>query len=357
MNACLGWILVALLSTSLSAQNSLDINLADFKPEVAYQLPRTQVDKARYPVIDMHSHPYAKNQQELDAWVRTMDEVGIDKTVILTYSTGERFDSLYDFYMQYPDRFVMYCGFDYTGHDQPGFGPAAVRELRRCHAKGARGVGELGDKGKGLFYSRPSRGYGMHISDDRMDPLLAECARLGMPVSVHVAEPIWMYLDMDETNDGLMNAFKWRLDNQEGILDHQQMIGTLETAVRKHPATTFVACHYANCSYDLSILGRLFDRYPNLYADISARFAEVSPIPRHVKRFFAKYAKRLVYGSDMGMRPAMYRTTFRILESEDEHFYARDYFSYHWPLHGLALPDKVLKRVYTKNAWDLIPRH
>jgi hypothetical protein len=48
------------------------------------------------------------------------------------------------------------------------------------------------------------------------------------------------------------------------------MIEILERAVARHPRTTFVACHFANCCYDLSLLGRLFDKYPNLYADISA---------------------------------------------------------------------------------------
>jgi len=45
-----------------------------------------------------------------------------------------------------PDRFEVWCGFDYTGYDKPDFGPAAVKELVRCYKVGARGVGELGDR-------------------------------------------------------------------------------------------------------------------------------------------------------------------------------------------------------------------
>ena len=54
----------------------------------------------------------------------------------------------------------------------------------------------------------------MHPDDARMDPLFERCGQLGMPVNIHVADPIWMYEPMDNTNDGLMNAFHWRLDNQ-----------------------------------------------------------------------------------------------------------------------------------------------
>ena len=327
-----------------------NLTLSDFHPKSVFNIPVTQVKSAKYPAIDFHSHHYAKTPQEIARWVETMDSVGIDKSIIQTYATGTRFDSIYDLYAAFPDRFILFCGFDYTGYDEPGFGPAAVTELERCVRKGARGVGELGDKGKGLFYSHPTPAFGMHIDDPRMDPLIRKCGAFNIPVSIHVAEPIWMYLPMDSTNDGLINAFKWRLDNQAGILDHGAMVKTLENGVSKHPETTFVACHYANCSYDLDLLGRLFDIYPNLFADIGARFGETAPIPRKVNRFFTQYQDRLLYGTDMGMAKAMYRVTFRILETEDEHFYDRENFNYHWPLHGYGLTDNILQKVYRSNA-------
>ena len=170
-----------------------------------------------------------------------------------------------------------------TGYDQPGYGPAAVAELERCFKAGAEGVGELGDKGKGLFYGKPPA-WGMHLDDPRMDSLLERCGQLGMPINIHVADPMWMYEPMDRYNDGLMNAYQWRLDNQTNILSHAELLGTLERAVRKHPRTLFVACHFANCSYDLAKLGALLDKYPNLYADISARYAETAAIPRAAKK-------------------------------------------------------------------------
>jgi predicted TIM-barrel fold metal-dependent hydrolase len=214
---------------------------------------------------------------------------------------------------------------------------------------GAKGVGELGDKGEGLFYSQPTPAYGMHIDDPRMKPLLEKCAELHMPVSVHVADPMWMYQPMDSTNDGLMNAYKWRIDlTKKGILNHEQLIHTLKNAVEENPKTTFIACHLANCEYDLSILGTMFDIFPNLYADIGARFDEIATIPKYVHAFCEKYQNRLVYGTDMGYDLSMYRNTFRVLETADEHFYL--YYGYHWPVYGLALSDTVLKKIYRDNA-------
>ena len=324
--------------------------LKDFRPQSLYQIPQTKITKAKYAAIDLHSHSYIESPEEVDAWVRTMDSVGVDKTVIMTYQTGPSFDSLVQVYSKYPDRFILFCGFDYTGYDQPGYGPAAVKELERCVQMGAKGVGELGDKGKGLFYSKPTPAYGMHIDDDRMKPLLDKCGELGIPISIHVAEPMWMYAAMDSTNDGLMNAYTWRLDDQPDILDHDQMVSTLENAVRDHPNTTFIACHYANCSFNLTMLGQLFDQYPNLYADNAARYAETAAIPRYVASFYEQYQDRLVFGTDMGTGSSMYRLLFRILESEDEHFYQHNQFSYHWALNGYGLSDEVLQKVYRTNA-------
>jgi len=347
------WWAVGLLSAT-EKPSPETLLLKDFHPRSIYKIPQTEVAKARYRAIDMHAHVYAKTPEQVDRWVRVMDEHGIAKVIVLTMATGTQFDELTALYSKYPDRFELWCGFDYTGYDKPGFGPAAVQELQRCFDAGARGVGELGDKGKGLFYCRPTKAWGMHLDDPRMDGLLEKCAELKMPINIHVADPYWMYEPMDARNDGLMNAYTWRLDNQPGIVGHAGMIDILERAVKRYPRTTFIACHFANCSYDLSRLGKLFDECPNLYADISARYAETAAIPRFTARFYETYQDRLVYGTDMTFSAALYRLTFRILESADEHFYDWDHFSYHWPLHGLALSDPVLEKVYRTNALRIL---
>lgn len=336
------------------AQDVENLLLKNYRPRSIYKIPVTNITKAKYPIIDMHSHPYAKTDEELAQWVKTMDQVGVEKSVILSYATGAKFDSIQARYAKYGNRFEVWCGFDFTSKDQPGWSERAVKELERCYKAGARGVGELGDKGLGEFYSRPIPGY-MHIDDPRMKPLLQKCAELKMPVNIHVAEPYWMYEPMDSTNDGLMNAYKWKIDkSKEGLLGHAELIKTLENAVRDNPKTTFIACHFANCEYNLDILGALFDKYTNLYADISARFGETTPIPRYMNAFYKKYQNKLIYGTDMGMDPAMYRTTFRILETLDEHFYEFDLFNYHWPCNGFGLDNTTLQKVYRNNALKIL---
>jgi predicted TIM-barrel fold metal-dependent hydrolase len=240
-----------------------------------------------------------------------------------------------------------------SGYNKPGFGPAAVKELERCRQVGARGVGEIHDKGSGLV-SGKSTAPGMHPDDPRMDALWERCGELGMPISLHVADPIWMYQRMDHTNDGLMNAYQWRLDNKPNIVNLPGMIDIFDRTLARHRKTTFIACHFANLDYDLARLGEMFESNPNLYADISARYAETAPIPRFAAKFYEKYADRLVYGTDMGFDKPMYRVTFRILESLDEHFYEIEQFDYHWSLNGLGLSGETLQQVYHGNAAKLL---
>ncbi len=340
---------------TIFCQDINNLKLKDYRPVSIYKIPQTKIEKAKFPVLDFHSHDYPKNDQEVDQWVKTMDETGIAKTMILTYSTGASFDSVVTKYSRYKDRFDIWCGFDYTGADKPGWAQKAVAELERCYKKGAKGVGELGDKGLGELYSKPTPGYGIHIDDPRMKPLIEKCGDLDLPISIHVAEDAWMYEKPDSTNDGLMNAAKWNVDlTKKGILGHDELIRTLENAVKVNPKTNFIACHFANTCADLNVLGKLFDTYPNLYADIGARYAEISPIPRFVHAFMEKYSGKLLYGTDMGTENKMYKVTFRILESADEHFYEHDMFGYHWPLYGLALTDETLKKIYNENGKKLM---
>jgi predicted TIM-barrel fold metal-dependent hydrolase len=349
------FVVLSIITVPAICQNVNDLKLKDYRPVSIYKIPETKIEKAKYPVIDFHSHDYPETDAQLDEWVRTMDKVGISKSIILSYSAGTKFDSVVEKYRRYKDRFEVWCGFDYTGYEKPGWQQHAVKELERCYKKGARGVGELGDKGLGEFYSKPTAGWGLHIDDPRMKPLLEKCAELHMPVSIHVAEDAWMYENADSTNDGLMNAATWKVDmSKEGILDHDQLVTSLENAVKNNPKTIFIACHLANCCSDLGKLAKLFDKYPNLYADIAARYGEIAPIPRFVHDFMEKYAMRIVYGTDMGTSKKMYNTTFRILETADEHFYEQNLFNYHWPLYGLSLSDATLKKIYNENGKKIL---
>jgi hypothetical protein len=342
-----------------------DILLKDFRPIPIYNIPKSHIPRARFPALDFHAHDFAKTPEAVDAWVAAMDAANVECSIVLSFATSGDLAPFIERYGRYPTRFEVWCYFDFTDTEDLGWSARALADLEKCHAMGARGVGELMDKGMGF---RPVLGTatvaalgaqkpGMHLNDPRLKPLLAKCAELTMPINVHVAEDAWMYLPADKTNDGLMNGARWKVDlSKPGILGHDEMITTLEEAVRDNPKTTFIACHLANCCSNLDQLGRLFDAYPNLYADIGGRFGEISPTPRRTKAFLERYRTRIVYGTDAPYTAHFYPLSFRILESADEHFYDIDMFGYHWPLHGLALDDETLRALYHDTGTRLLKR-
>jgi predicted TIM-barrel fold metal-dependent hydrolase len=319
--------------------------LRDYTPKSIFKTPQTMVLKAKYPAIDMHMHA-PRGGGNLDSvarvLIKNMDEAGIQKTILFC-GTGKGFDQYAAVFGKYPDRIEMWCGFDFSGT----IPSSTIAELERCVKLGAKGVGEIIDKGRGFM-----RGTGpaLHIDDPRMDPILEKMADLKLPISIHVGDPRWMYEPMDKYNDLLFEAYYFRLDNQKDIYNLDQLVTTLENACKKHPRLTFVTCHFMNQTYDLDRLGKAFDKYPNLYADVSQREAYVAAIPRYAKQFMEKYADRLVYGTDQGYSLSMYRNTFHIWETLDEHFYAWDVSNTRWPLSGVGLSDATLKKFYRDNA-------
>ena len=71
------------------------ILLKDYRPRSIYKVPVTDIAKAKFPIIDMHSHPYPKTEAEITTWLRNMDDTNVEKTIILSMSTGKAFDAIY----------------------------------------------------------------------------------------------------------------------------------------------------------------------------------------------------------------------------------------------------------------------
>jgi predicted TIM-barrel fold metal-dependent hydrolase len=324
--------------------------LKDYKPQSIFNVPKTLVLKAKYPAIDMHMHAprgggdLNKAAAEL---LKNMDECGIAKTILFC-NTGKQFDAMAEVFGKHPDRIQLWCGLDYSGN----FPSSTIAELERCVKLGAKGVGEISDKGTGYRGIEPV----LHLDDARMDPVLNKLAELKLPINVHMGDPQWMYEKMDATNDLLFEALFFRRDNKNDDKDLAGMLTVLDNAVKKHPKVTFVACHFANQTFDLNRLGKLLDKYPNLYADGSQRESYLAAIPRFGKQFIEKYSDRIVYGTDQGYSLSMYRNTFHIWETMDEHFYAWDVANTRFALSGLGLSDATLKKMYRDNALKFLQK-
>ena len=328
--------------------------LKNYAPKSTVVAMETFVPKAMYPAIDIHTHDYPadvygikKAEQALDEWVKVLDDVGVETSVILTTATGEEFDRMAELYLgKYPNKFQLYCGLLMEGIDKPDYPELAVAELERCYKMGARGVGELTDKGFGLTKDpdlAPEER--LHNNDERVDPFYRKCAELDLPVVIHMADhpSSWQPPDVYQERTPIFQQF-----NQYGGngLPYDQLLENLPKMLEKHPKTTFVACHLANLGNDLERLSKLMDENTNMYLDMSARDYELGRQPRGFAKFFSKYPDRVLFGTDMGMEKALYQNWWRLLESADEHVTGRIW----WRYYGLELPAPILKKLYRDNA-------
>lgn len=324
-----------------------DILLKDYAPRSSIITQETFVEKAKYPSIDCHVHIEAKTPQEIDHWVRTMDEVGIETSIILTAATGDEFKKLVrSFIKAHPRRFQLYCGMDLADIDNRNFSKRVVDELKRCHEAGACGVGELTDKGFGFTKNKDlPKTNRLHPDDERLDTFWEKCGELKMPINLHMADHPSCWTPLDVFQERSPDYQLYNLYNSDA-LSYNELIERRNKTLEKHPETIFVACHLGNQGHDLATLSATLDKYPNLYLDTSARDYELGRTPRSSVKFLNKYKDRIVFGTDMGREKSMYQIHWRLLETNDEYIPGRA----GWRYYGLAIPNVTLQSLYRDTA-------
>ena len=116
-----------------------------------------------------------------------------------------------------------------------------------------------------------------------------------------------------------------------------------------HLATTFIGAHVGCYAENLAFVIQMLYECPNYFIDISGRLGELGRQPSSARRFFMKYADRILYGLDEGVHLEGYRLSYCFFETDDE------YFNYNasevplqgrWHVCGLNLPDEGLKKFY-----------
>jgi predicted TIM-barrel fold metal-dependent hydrolase len=341
--------------------------LADFRPKSQLVTKTTPVEKPRFSVIDAHNHlaePFGGgwDKKPLPELLDLLDEADVTHYVDLDGGWGE---DLLNAHLDYfkakaPDRFRVFGGVDWAQWKDKGnrFPEWAAGRLRVQKERGAQGLKVW--KGFGL-HVRDQHGELVSVDDPRLVPLWETSGELGLPVMIHVADPVAFFDPIDETNERWEELGKhpdWAFTSPPFPAFLSIMEG-FANLVASHPGTTFIGAHVGCYAENLSWVGALLDRCPNFYADISARIGELGRQPYTARRFFIQYADRILFGSDMGPDLDAYRICYRFLETDDE------YFNYNtgdipqqgrWHVHGLYLPDDVLKKVYHENARRLLSR-
>src|SRR5688500_10154333 len=79
--------------------------LKEYRTKSIYKVPETRIEKAKYPAIDVHAHVYTPNDSATEGWIKTMDEVGLEKAIVMSGNVGERLDAVLARFGKYPKHF------------------------------------------------------------------------------------------------------------------------------------------------------------------------------------------------------------------------------------------------------------
>ncbi len=327
-------------------------SILDYRPRSTLVTAEHVVPRAKFPAIDYHGHPPGISSAEgLERLGDAMDSLNIRLMIAANSLSGDGLKNTLAVINASPrmrDRVRVFTGIDFRDVG-PGWAERAVARLEADAAAGAVGVGEVG-KGLGLS-ARKADGSRLRIDDPDLDPIWEACARLGLPVFIHTADPQEFFEPIDYQNERWLelSLFPNRRFPPEEYPSFEQLMTERDNLFRRHPNTTFVAAHMGWHANDLGRLGRMLNEMPNVYTEVGAVLYDIGRQPRAAREFFIRFQDRIMFGKD-SFQPEEYPYFWRVFETADEYFdYYRGYHAF-WKLYGIDLPDEVLKKLYYANA-------
>ncbi len=189
------------VSGQRGSNESSGLLLRDYRPKAKLVVPVHDVLRAKYPVVDVHTHfniRFKHDKDLLQSYVATMDRNGIALSISLDATLGKNVDEHIEYLLtKYPNRFLIFANIDFQGNakqgdwsqyacNQPGFARHVVELMKEAHGKGLCGLKLF--KQLGLEYRNPDGSF-VAIDDSRFDPIWEACAQLGWPVIMHTADP------------------------------------------------------------------------------------------------------------------------------------------------------------------------
>src|SRR5579859_3285589 len=359
------------------------LSLADYEPKSMLQVKETHVARARFPVIDVHTHisvsaiskngvditPERKYLSSPEELLDVMERKNIRSMVNLTggfdnglTETVRRYDRAHT------DRFYTFAEPSYPLFLRPDYPKLQAEAIEQAHGNGARGFKIV--KTLGLYLrSNIASGTLVRIDDPRFDPMWDTCGQLNMPVAIHVSDPIAFFKPTDRFNERyeeLNNHPDWSFHGGD-FPSNAELLEARNRVFARHPRTQFLVLHVGNFSENLDNVSENLDRFPNMSVDIAARIGELGRQPRRSRRFFDRYQDRILFGTDATphgdetpqqvFNDKLYEIYYRFLETEDEYF---DYAPANlppqgrWRIYGIGLPERILQKIYYQNATRLL---
>jgi predicted TIM-barrel fold metal-dependent hydrolase len=362
----------AMHAQEIPAKQLPPLSISEFTPQPAASLSHTRLERAKFPVVDAHTHfglRLRHDAQQLKGFVELMDRNQIAICVSLDGMLGPRLDEHLRFlWTDFRDRFVIFAHIDWQGRaakdrpadwdcNQSDFARRMAIELRLAAEKGISGLKVF--KSLGLEYRNPDGSF-IAVDDPRFDPIWQTCGELGLPVLIHTGDPSAFFQPITPENERyeeLSRHPEWHFP-ADRFPSRSDLHAARENLFRRHRETRFIAAHFGNDAEDLSDAARILETYPNVVLDIASRISELGRQPYSARDFFLRFSDRILFATDGPWPEERYQSYWRFAETRDEYFpYSEKPIPPQglWRIYGIHLPDEVLRKIYFENAARLIP--
>ena len=352
------WVAGGLAAQSRSGTGGAEESLSveDYTPRSTLVVPEHPVPRAKFPVVDVHSHHRpGVSCTRWETIIGEMDELNLQVLVNLSGGSGETLSRSVEAIASsaHPGRMVFFANLNFDRGVTPGFGQRAAAQLERDVAAGAVGLKLFKNFGINV---RDGQGQRVRVDDPELDPVWEMCARLDVPVLIHTGEPSEFYQPVDRHNERWLELIlrpgrRMPSDQYPGF---ETMMEERDRMFMRHPNTRFIAAHMGWHANDLGRLGAVLDRMPNVVVGTGAILYELGRQPRAARAFFEAYSDRVLFGKD-SYAPDEFPYYWRTFETNDEYFdYYRRYHAF-WKMYGLGLSGEILRQVYYENALSVVP--
>jgi hypothetical protein len=183
--------------------------------------------------------------------------------------------------------------------------------------------------------------------DDRLSDVWDVAGELGLPILIHVADPVAFFETVDGNNERLEELLEhpdWSFSDPR-FPRFERIVESLEAIVAAHPLTTFIGAHVGCFAEDLSWVSRMLSAYPNFNVDIAARIAELGRQPRATRQLMLEH-RPCARDRQFPRAPRCTRSTTASWKPLTTLPYAVRQIppQGRWAISGLELPDTVLRK-------------
>lgn len=268
-----------------------------------------------------------------------------------------------------PELFAWITSFDLRGFPSPQWNQRVLEQLLEDFTGEGAAVGCKIWKNIGMELRDPATNQWVFIDDARFDPIFSFLQQQRKAVLMHIGEPLacWQELDPASPHYGYYSTQpQWHWYGRSDVPSHARLIASRDAIAQRYPHLTVVGAHYGSLESDLTEIAARFERYPNFFVDTSGRLVDMALQAgrdrQKVRELFLRYSDRLIWGTDpvcLCPLSQMDEQTRQARQSQAQRLWAKDwrFFATNDELNfngakicGLALPEKVLRKLFVDNA-------